>query len=144
MSSILSRLKELLALEPAAISWALNGGIALVCAYAFGLNSTEEAAVATIVTALAAIWTAVQARPVAIPAIVGALTTAVTAAAAFGLHVSPDMIALGSSAVSAALALLFRQNLTPAVKLRPVPGPSSAPAPPATPPKPPAAGTMPC
>lgn len=120
MSALISRLRSLLAYEPAAISWALNGGVALVCAYAFGLSSTQEAAVTTIVTALAAIWTGARARPVAVPAIVGALTTAVTAAAAFGLHVSPDVMALGSSAVSAALALLFRQNLTPVATLRAV------------------------
>lgn len=137
MSSLISRLRKLWAYEPAALSWCVNGGVALICAYAFGLSGTQEAAVTTIVTALAAIATAVQARPVVIPAIVGALTTALTAAAAFGLHVSPDVLAAGSSIVSAVLALLLRQNVTPVATIRaqrPVPTPASAPAP--TPPHP--------
>jgi hypothetical protein len=54
MSVFITRLRGLLAYEPAAVSWALNGGVALICAYAFGLTATEEAAVTTIVTALAA------------------------------------------------------------------------------------------
>lgn len=140
MSGFISRLKSLWAYEPAALSWAVNGGVALVCAYVFGLSGTQEAAVATIVTALAAISTAVQARPVVIPAIVGALATAVTAAAAFGLHVSPDMIALGSSVVSGLLALLFRQSLTPVATIRaqrPTPAPEPPPAGPPSPPPPP-------
>lgn len=136
MTALIARLKALWVYEPAALSWALNGGVALVCAYAFGLNGTQEAAVTTIVTALAAVATALQARPVVIPAVVGGLTTALTAAAAFGLHVSPDVIALGSSVVSAALALLFRQNLTPLATIRaqrPRPAPVPGPVPPASP-----------
>lgn len=144
MTAFLARFKALWASEPAALSWAVNGGIALVCAYAFGLSHAEEAAVATIVTALAAIATAVQARPVVIPAVVGALTTALTAAGAFGLHVSPETISVGSAVVSAVLALLFRQNLTPAATIRDLqpksaPGPAPAPMPERPAPPPPAA-----
>jgi hypothetical protein len=124
MSGLLAKLRLILAYEPAAASWALNGGIALLCAYAFGLTKTEEAAVATIVTALAAIYTAVRAKPATVPAIIGALTTAVTAAAAFGFHPSANIIAIGTSVASIVLSLVFRVNLTPkAAMKRPVPVP---------------------
>lgn len=124
MSSILARLRALLAYEPAAVSWALNGGIAIVFAYLLGFTKTEEAAAATIVTGLAAIYTAFRARPVAVPLVVGALTTVVTAAGAFGLHASPQVISVALSVVSGVLALLFRQNLTPAAALKRLPQPS--------------------
>lgn len=118
MSSIIKRLRALLAYEPAATAWALNGGIAIVFAYLFRFTKTEEAAAATIVTGLATIYTAFRARPVAVPLVVGALTTIVTAAGTFGLHASPQVISVALSVVSGVLALLFRQNLTPAAALK--------------------------
>jgi hypothetical protein len=117
MSSLFARLRALLALEPAAISWALNGGVALLCAYGLGLDKTGEAAVATGVTALAAIYTAIRARPVAVSTILGGLTTLVTAAAAFGFHPTANVIAIGTSIASIILSLIFRVNLTPKAAL---------------------------
>lgn len=107
------RVKALLAYEPAVVAWAVNGGVATVLAYVVHLSPTAGAAVTTITTALAAAYTAARAKPVAVSAIVGALATIATAGAAFGLHVSPEVIASGVTVLSAVLGLVFRANLTP-------------------------------
>lgn len=116
-TGIFVRLRALLAYEPALAAWATNGGLALILAYLVHLNTVQEAAVTTIATALAAIWTASAARPVAVSALVGALATAVTAAGAFGLHLPAPVLAAGVSLLSSVLAVLFRANLTPAARL---------------------------
>lgn len=122
MSSLLARVRALLAYEPAVLAWALNGGIAMLVTYAFGFSRTWEAATATIVTGLAAVYTALRARPPVVPAAIGALTTIVTAAAVFGFHPSSHAIAIGTSVASVVLSLVFRSNLTPKAALkRPVP-----------------------
>jgi hypothetical protein len=105
-------------MEPAVLAWALNGGVAVVLAFALHFTKTEEAAVATIVTALAAAYAAARTRPVAVSAVVGALVTGVTAASAFGLHLSASEMGAGEAIVSGLLALLFRANVTPKAALK--------------------------
>jgi hypothetical protein len=104
--------------EPAVIAWFLNGGAAMLAAYVFHLSGTGEAALATIVTAAVTIYTALSARPAAVPVAVGALATILTAAGAFGLHLSGQSTAMVTTVVSIVLALLFRVNLTPVATLR--------------------------
>lgn len=117
MNSILTRLRALLAAEPAVAAWAANGGLALILGYVAHLSSVQEAAVTTIATAVAAVFTAVQARPVAVSVLTGAVATAVTAAGAFGLHLPSEVLAAGVSLLSVLLGLVFRANLTPLVNL---------------------------
>jgi len=109
---------QVAAYEPATISWALNGGIAIVAASAFHLTSTEEAAVAVVVTALVTVYTAVRARPANVPVVIGALATITGAFAAFGWHPSAHTIAAATGLVSAVLPLLFRQALTPVARIK--------------------------
>lgn len=71
-----------------------------------------------ILTAVAAIVTAVKARPVEVSAIVGGVSTIAVAAAAFGLHLSGAEIGALAAILSGILGLVFRANLTPA-KARP-------------------------
>jgi hypothetical protein len=111
-------LKSLLKFEPAVVAWALNGGIVLVLAYLLHFTKTQEAAAATIVTALAAAYTAIKARPFAVAALTGALMTAVTAATAFGFHPSAQVIAAVSAVLSSILPLVLRANLTPLATLK--------------------------
>jgi hypothetical protein len=118
MSNLITRLRLLLSTEPAALLYAISAGLTPLVAMILHWSKTQTAAEATIVAALAAIITAFHARPVAIPALLGAAATIATASAAFGLKLSPDQIAAGSSALSLVLALLFRQNLTPVAFLR--------------------------
>ena len=112
-SKFTAYLKNLLRYEPAVIAWAVNGGLALLLAFVFHFTSTQEAAAATIVTALATIYTLVKAGPSGVPGILGALATAVTAAAAFGFHPSAQVLAVCTSIASVLLPLIFRMNLTP-------------------------------
>jgi len=116
--NLLTKLRELLAYEPAVVAWAVNGGVATVLAFLLNLDGTQTATVTTITTALAAIVTAVQARPVAVSVVTGALATVAQAVAAFGLNLPPTVIGAITAVASAVLGLLFRQNLTPAVTLR--------------------------
>ena len=119
MKSLLARLRTLAAYEPAVLAWAASGGLAVALAFLFHLSHTQEAAVTTIAAALATVYVAARARPVEGPAVIGALVTAVTAAAAFGLHVPVRDISVGEAVVSAVMALMFRANLTPAAAARP-------------------------
>lgn len=118
-TGIWARLQALLAYEPAAIAWAANGGIAVIVGVLVPLTPVETAAVTTITTALAAIYTAIRARPVAVSIITGAMATVATAAGAFGLHLPSAVIATAVSVLGAILGLVFRANLTPAIKLAP-------------------------
>jgi hypothetical protein len=111
--TLLSDLRSLLAGEPAVTAWAAAGGAVMLAAYAAGATAARQAAATTIITAMAAAYTAVRARPVSVSVVTGALVTAVTAAGAFGLNLSPHVIATGSAALSALLALHFRACLTP-------------------------------
>jgi len=116
--NLLTKLRELLAYEPAVVAWAVNGGVATVLAFLLNLDGTQTATVTTITTALTAIVTAVQARPVAVSVVTGALATVAQAVAAFGLNLPPTVIGAITAVASAVLGLLFRQNLTPAATLR--------------------------
>lgn len=104
---------KLVAYEPAVLAWAVNGGAAIVLAFVFNLGAPQTAAITTVTTALAALVTALKARPAAVSVVVGALATIAQAAAAFGLHLPPTVIGAITAVASAVLGLLFRQNLTP-------------------------------
>jgi hypothetical protein len=118
MSTAWAWLRRLVTYEPAVVAWAVNGGIAVLAAWVFNLTSTEEAAVATAVTALAAVYTAASTRPSDVPGIIGGLATVVTAAAAFGFHPPAHWIALGTAAAAVILPLVLRVNLTPVAAIR--------------------------
>ena len=127
LAKALAYLRSLGANEPAVVAWALNGGLAALAAFVLHYSKTQEAAAATIVTALAAIFTAWKAKPRDISIITGALATMATAAAAFGLHLAPGTVAAGVTVISALLGLIFRTNVTPVAALRQA-APKKAPA----------------
>ncbi len=112
-----TKLKDLFAYEPAVVAWAVNGGVATVLAFLFNLGAPQTAAVTTITTALAAIVTAIKARPVSVSLVTGALVTIIEAATAFGFNLPTPVIGAVTAVASAILSLMFRQNLTPAIKL---------------------------
>jgi hypothetical protein len=113
MSKIIAYLRSLLAEEPAVVAWSINGGLAMLIAYAFHWNHTWQAAAATIITALATGMSALLAKPRHIQVVLGALTTILTAAATFGYHMTAHTEAIVLSVASVVLAFLFRQNLSP-------------------------------
>jgi hypothetical protein len=118
MTRIIAWLRQLLAEEPAVVAWATGGGIAMLVAYAFHFDHAHQAAVATIVAALAALYSALRARPAHIQVAVGILVTLLTAAGTFGFHVSAHAEAMVLAGASVVLAFLFRQNITPVVLAR--------------------------
>jgi hypothetical protein len=117
MSKIIAYLRSLLASEPAVVAWLLSGGLAMLVAYVFHWDHAWQAAAATIVTALAALYSALAARPAHIQVAVGILGTLITAAATFGFHPSAHTEALILAGASILLGFLFRQNVTPVVTL---------------------------
>jgi hypothetical protein len=118
MNGIVAWLKNLLASEPAIVAWATGGGLAMLAAYVFHFTQTQEAAAATIVTGLAAIVTVIATKERSVTVVIGALTTIIVAAGAFGYHPAPKTVSVILAVASVALALLFRQNITPMAKLR--------------------------
>jgi hypothetical protein len=100
--------------EPAVYLYGLNSVVALAVAFGLPLTSTQTAAVAVIATAVLGGISAALTRPVEVSAITAALATALTAAGAFGLHLSADRIGTLVTVVNLAIALLVRQNVTPA------------------------------
>src|SRR5918992_1883807 len=105
--------------EPAVVVYAVNVAVALLVAYGLPLTADMTGALTTLATAFVTVWTAATTRPVVVPAITGAVGTALAAVAAFGLDLSADQIGATVAAVSIVLALLFRQNVTPAAKVAP-------------------------
>lgn len=99
--------------EPAVYLYGLNSVVALAVAFGLPLTSTQTAAVATIATAVLGGVSAAMTRPVEVSAITAALATALTAAGAFGLHLSADKIGTLVTVLNLAIALLVRQNVTP-------------------------------
>lgn len=118
MARIIAYVKALLAEEPAVTAWLLSGGLAMLVAYVFHWGHTEQAAAATVVTALAALYSALMARPAHIQVAVGILGTLITAAATFGLHVSAHAESAVLAGASIVLAFLFRQNIEPVALAR--------------------------
>ena len=100
--------------EPAVLLYALNAGVALLVAFGFDLTQAQVAAVTTIATAVLTIVAAVMTRPVVVSTVTAAVASLLTAAAAFGLHLSANQTGAVVTALSIGLALLLRQNVTPA------------------------------
>jgi hypothetical protein len=114
---MLSRLRDLLAYEPAILAWAANGGVAAILGLVTHASPATLGAVTTVTTALVAVYTACRARPVAVSVLMGAAATLVNASAAFGLHLAATQLVTVTTVLSAVLGLMFRANLTPATRL---------------------------
>jgi hypothetical protein len=102
--------------EPAMVVYCVNAAVALLVAYGLPLSDGQVGAVTVIATAATTIWTAWATRPVVVPTITGAVGTALAAVAAFGLDLTSDQIGATVTALSIVLALLLRQNVTPAAR----------------------------
>jgi hypothetical protein len=109
----MSWFKDILKQEPALIAWMGSGGVASLLAFVFHLGSTQEAAAATIVTALAAVLTGLQTHPFNVSILTGAAATIMTASAAFGLHLSGATTAAIVTLTSTLVGLLVRGHVSP-------------------------------
>lgn len=103
--------------EPAVLLYALNAGVALLVAFGLPLSQSQVAAVTTIATAVLSIATAIMTRPIVVSTITAAVASLLTAGAAFGLHLSANQTGAVVTALSIGLALLLRQNVSPAPAL---------------------------
>ncbi|GAA3957679.1 hypothetical protein GCM10023085_45220 [Actinomadura viridis] len=100
--------------EPAVIAYAVNAAVALLVAYGLDLSQDQVSAVSVINTAILAAVAAAMTRPVVVSTITGAAATVLAAVAAFGLELSTEQIGATVTALSIVLALLLRQNVSPA------------------------------
>jgi hypothetical protein len=110
----MSFLTGLLKYEPVLLAWVLNGGLAVLLGTVVHVSTTQEAAVTTIATGLVAIYTWFATKDKAVSVLVGFISTVAVAGSAFGLHLSSAEIGAGAAILSGILALVFRQNATPA------------------------------
>jgi hypothetical protein len=101
------------ALNPVAITWAVNTGLALAAGFGLHLDGDQAGAVTVILTSLVAITTALTARPWYIAGITGATAAALSAGAAFGLHLDGMAVTSVTAALSAVLMLLTHQAVIP-------------------------------
>jgi hypothetical protein len=117
LSTLLARLKALIETRPAVALYGLAAIIAPVLT-ALGAGKAWTGGIVAILTALASVITAVKARPVAAPVILGAAATILSALTSFGLRLSPDATAEILSGLNLALAFAFHLALTPVVTLK--------------------------
>lgn len=113
LNKVVAWLRAAIASEPVLVAWLLNGGLVVIAAYLLHFTHTQEAAAATILTALTVIWTSLRTVPVNVTAITGALATVLTAIAAFGYSLSAGTISAIVTAAGLVLSLLLRSHLTP-------------------------------
>lgn len=100
--------------EPAMILYGVNALVGLLVSYGVDLDKSQVAAISVIVTAILAGVTAAMTRPLVVSGITGAVGTLLAAVAAFGAHLTADQIGTTVTALSIALALLLRTNVSPA------------------------------
>ena len=105
---------NILKYEPVLLAWVLNGGLAVLLGNLIHISSTQEAAVTTIATALAGIYGWVMTKDHAASGLVAFISTIAVAATTFGLHLSSAEIGAGAAILSGVLALVLRQNVSPA------------------------------
>lgn len=103
--------------EPTAIMYAINAGVALLVSFGLGLTHDQVGAITVVATAVLTITTAVMTRPIVVSTVTAAVGSLLTAAAAFGLHLTADQVGSVVTALSIVLALLLRQNVSPAPAL---------------------------
>lgn len=99
--------------EPVIVAWALNGGLAILLGNLVGISPAQEAAVTTIITAAAAIFTMIKTDNFTVSGFTTTLTTVIVAAGAFGLHLSAGETGFGVGIISAVLSLVLRANVSP-------------------------------
>lgn len=104
--------------EPATWLYVLNAVLAAAVSYGLPLSHAVVAATVVIATALLSAYAAILTRPIVVSALTSAAGTILAAMAAYGLHLSADQIGSSVTLLSLVLALLLRQNVSPATSLR--------------------------
>lgn len=126
----MSTFERLLKSEPALFTTFLNAAAALLAAFAFSSSQAEQAAIVVIGGALVTVFTGFLTRPVHVAVLAGAVTTGITAAAAFGLKLNAEDLALVATVLST-LSTLAVRTAPDVFALAHLPGRPVAPVPPA-------------
>jgi hypothetical protein len=113
MNKVVQWVKDVVANEPVLTSYLINGGAAAVFAYLLHWSATKEAALATVVTGLAGLYTLIRTTPPHVSGFAGIISTMVVASASFGLHISPKGTALLVLAITALVPMLVRVHVSP-------------------------------
>ncbi|MBB0231798.1 hypothetical protein FOE67_20440 [Streptomyces calidiresistens] len=100
--------------EPALWLGVLSAGLSVAVTLGVGLTTVQAGAIVAAVSAVGGAVTAAVTRPVAPAAFTGAIGALVALVAAFGLEVSPELVAAMSGMTVAVLALLTRGQVSPA------------------------------
>lgn len=115
MSRLWAALLHTLRYEPATMLYGLATGIDILISFGFvHLTTGQRGAVLTIATGLLTVVQMFFVREWSVPVIVGAVTTGLTACAAFGFHLSDHTLGTIASVLTIGLGLLLRQAVTPA------------------------------
>jgi hypothetical protein len=112
-------LGEGLKFNPVVVLYVLNTIVALAVSFGLPLSHDMVQAITVIATALFTFGAAVMTRPVTLSVCAAAATSALTAAAAFGLHLSTDQIGMFVGLLSLGIAYLTHQVVTPVSKIAP-------------------------
>jgi hypothetical protein len=100
--------------EPSLYISAIGTILSLVAAFGVHFLTPEQAALAIVVlNAGLGVWNALKVRPVAPAAFTYAVSAVATLVAAYGVHVSAEVVGSVNAAVLAVLALLLRGNVSP-------------------------------
>ena len=100
-------------LEPVLVLYLLNAALAVGLSFGLGLTKLQDAAAVTIATAGFGLYAAFRTRPMNVSVITATFAAGLTAAAAFGLHLSVDRIGVLTAFVSAILAVVLRVHVSP-------------------------------
>ena len=104
-----------LQLNPSVVLYVVNAIVAMVIAWGFKLTQDQTAAIDTIVTGLLSILTAALTRPVVVSTMAAAAITVLTAFAAFGLKLDPNVISTTVAVASIVLGYLLHQAVVPSL-----------------------------
>lgn len=110
---------EGLKFNPVVVLYVLNTLVALAVSFGLPLSHEMVQAITVIATAVFTFAAAVMTRPVTLSVCAAAATTALTASAAFGLHLSSDQIGEFVGLMSLVIAYLTHQAVTPVSKIAP-------------------------
>ncbi|MEU7771215.1 hypothetical protein AB0C44_07805 [Micromonospora taraxaci] len=105
--------------EPTLVIQAISALLGVVVTFGIdGLSATQAAAIVAVLTAVTTAINATMVRPIAPAAFTGLVTAVAVLVAAYGLDVSQETVGAVQVAVVGVLALLTRNQVTPAADPR--------------------------
>jgi hypothetical protein len=107
-----------ISLNPITVTYAVSTAATLATGFGLHLSRDQTGAIVTGVTGLAAVVSALTSRPWYVAGVTGGATSALAAAAAFGLKLSPETISAGTAALGMILGVLSTGSAVPVAAAR--------------------------